>query len=79
MQVVLYSNVVLEFEFYVKMMGSSMYMINMVLPFFLSFSAERLCCPHFKFRACGCLQSYVIGDGKSHTCTVHAVSHFVFH
>lgn len=27
--------------------------------------AERLCCPHFKFRACGCLQSYVIGDGSN--------------
>lgn len=27
--------------------------------------AERLCCPHFKFRACGCLQSYIIGDGSN--------------
>lgn len=35
------------------------------LPFFNLVSAERLCCPHFKFRACGCLQSYIIGDGKS--------------
>ena len=30
---------------------------------FVCFSAERLCCPHFKLRACGCLQSYIIGDG----------------
>ncbi|KAJ7376262.1 hypothetical protein OS493_035924 [Desmophyllum pertusum] len=24
--------------------------------------ASRLCCPHFKFKACGCLQTYIIGD-----------------
>ncbi|XP_078357524.1 uncharacterized protein LOC144642437 isoform X2 [Oculina patagonica] len=27
--------------------------------------ASRLCCPHFKFRACGCLQTYIIGDGNN--------------
>lgn len=27
--------------------------------------AARLSCPHFKFRACGCLQSYIIGDGTN--------------
>lgn len=36
-----------------------------LIAFFNLVSAERLCCPHFKFRACGCLQSYIIGDGKS--------------
>ncbi|XP_067056761.1 uncharacterized protein [Acropora muricata] len=27
--------------------------------------ASRLSCPHFKFRACGCLQSYIVGDGTN--------------
>lgn len=27
--------------------------------------AARLCCPHFKFKACGCLQTYIIGDGNN--------------
>lgn len=27
--------------------------------------ASRLSCPHFKFRACGCLQSYIVGDGSN--------------
>ena len=27
--------------------------------------AERLCCPEFKKRPCGCVQKYIIGDGTS--------------
>ena len=41
-----------------------MYMFKSLLLYVCCILASRLCCPHFKFRACGCLQTYIIGDGK---------------
>ena len=29
-----------------------------------AFIAERLSCPYFKLKGCGCLQAYIVGDGE---------------
>ena len=58
--------------------GLKQYRVCNVMETFIFVLAEKLFCPYFTTRQCGCVQNYIVGQGSSITSILYSASSLLY-